>query len=184
MTCPRNMERYATWEEVALTTPGLKIEVATKVLEANIQGKEEGTGEGQEEHQGEDPEAVLRRAKATTKDSEIMIWDCLKDGALAATRSIRLKEDMEIAEVVDVHRNQSQRTEVEATGEEVIIIRHLEKVSSMTIRVQMATLSLNSIKGSVIQREEEPANRINEGGRIVKELQLHCNRVTSLTVMQ
>jgi len=91
---------------------------------------------------------------------------------------------MEIAEVVDIHRNQSQRTGVEATGEEVIIIRHLEKVSSMTIRVQMATLSLNSIKGSVIQREEEPTNRINESGRIVKELQFHCNRVTSLTVMQ
>lgn len=128
-----------------------------------MQSKEEGTGEGQEEHQGEVPEAVLHRDKVTTKDSEIMMWDCLKDVDLVATTTSSLNEDMETAVVEDIHRNRSQRTGVEAAGEEVVIIRHLAKVSSMAISFVMAILSLNSTQGSVIQREVEPANRINEG---------------------
>lgn len=149
-----------------------------------MEGKEEDTGEGQEEHQGEVREMVLHGDKVTSKDSEMMMWDCLKDVALVATRSINLKEDMETAVVEGIHRNRSQRTRVEATGVEVLIIRRLAKVSSMAISFLTAILSLNSIKGSVIQRGEELANRINEGGRFVEELQLHCHRLTSLTVMQ
>ena len=45
-----------------------------------MQGKEEGTGESQEEHQRE-----------------------VKDEALVAKRSISVKEDMEIAVVEDIH---------------------------------------------------------------------------------
>lgn len=149
-----------------------------------MEGKEEGVGEGQEGHQGEVREMVLHGDKVTSKDSDIMMRDCLKDVALVATRSINLKEDMETAVVEDIHRNRSQRTRVEATGVEVLIIRRLAKVSSMAISFLMAILSLNSIKGSVIQRGEELANTINEGGRLVEELQLHCHRLTSLTVMQ
>lgn len=149
-----------------------------------MEGKEEGVGEGQEGHQGEVREMVLHRDKVTSKDSDIIMRDCLKDVALVATRSFNLKEDMETAVVEDIHRNRSQRTRVEATGVEVLIIRRLAKVSSMAISFLMAILSLNSIKGSVIQRGEELANTINEGGRLVEELQLHCHRLTSLTVMQ
>lgn len=149
-----------------------------------MEGKEEGVGEGQEGHQGEVREMVLHGDKVTSKDSDIIMRDCLKDVALVATRSFNLKEDMETAVVEDIHRNRSQRTRVEATGVEVLIIRRLAKVSSMAISFLMAILSLNSIKGSVIQRGEELANTINEGGRLVEELQLHCHRLTSLTVMQ
>lgn len=149
-----------------------------------MEGKEEGVGEGQEGHQGEVREMVLHGDKVTSKDSDIMMRDCLKDVALVATRSINLKEDMETAVVEDIHRNRSQRTRVEATGVEVLIIRRLAKVSSMAISFLMAILSLNSIKGSVIQRGEELANTINEGGRLVEKLQLHCHRLTSLTAMQ
>ena len=154
-----------------------------KPIEAKTQGKGEGSGEGQEEPQGEVPEAVLHRAKATTKDSEIMTWDCLKDGALVATRPLSLKEDMETGVAEDIHRNRSQRTGVEATEEEIVISRHLAGVSSMAISILMAIISLlNSPKGNVIQREEQ-GNRIKEGVRFVEEMQLHCSRLTLPTVM-
>lgn len=166
-----------------MTTTGLKTGAVTKVTQANMEDKEEGTGEGREEHQGGVREAVLPRDKVTSKDSEIMMWECLKDLALVATRSLSLKEGKETAVVEGIHRNRSQRTRVEATGVEVRIIRRLVKVSSMAIRSVMANLSLNLIKGSVMQREEEPANRINEEGRFVEELQLHCNRLTSPMVI-
>lgn len=145
-----------------------------------MQGKEEGPGEGQEEHHGELPEAVLDKAKATTRDSEIMILDCLRDVALVARTPSSNKEDIETGVVEVILRNRSQeRTEVEATEEEVLIIRHLTKVSIMRISF------LNSTKGSsVIQRKEEPANTINEGGRFVDEMEFHLTHLTSLTVMR
>lgn len=112
-----------------------------------------------------------------------MTWDCLKDGVLVATRPFSLKEDMETVVVEDIRRNRSQRARVEVTEEEIVISRHLAEVSSMAIRILMAIISLNSLKGSVIQREEQ-ANRIIEGGRFVKEIQLHCSRLTSPTVIR
>jgi len=161
-----------------LTTPGRKTGAAAKVIEDKIQGKEEGPGEGHEEHHGELPEAVLDKAKATTRDLEIMISDCLRDVALVARTPSSNKEDMEIGVVGVIRRNQSQGTEVAPTEEEVIIIRHLTKVSIMTISF------LNSTKGSIILRKEEPANTINEGGRFVDEMQYHRTHLTSLTVMR
>ena len=128
------------------------------------------------------PEVVLHRAKATTKDSEIMTWDCRKDGTLVATRPSSLKEDLKTVEAEDIRRNQSQRTGVEASEEEIVISRHLAEVSSMAISIRIAIISLNSPKGNVIQREEQ-GNRVKEGGSFVEEMQLHCSRLTSPTVI-
>lgn len=137
----------------------------TKVIEARTGDQVEYSGESQEECQGKVQEAVLHRAKATIKDSKTMTWECLRDGALAE----------------DIRRNRKQRTGVEA-GEEAGVVRHLEKVSRMSIRFCIAIIGLRSLKGSVFQGEEE-ANSIKERGSFMKERPHNCSRLTSLTVI-
>lgn len=137
----------------------------TKVIEARTRDQVEYSGESQEECQGKVQEAVLHRAKATIKDSKTMTWECLREGALAE----------------DIRRNRKQRTGVEA-GEEAGVVRHLEKVSRMSIRFCIAIIGLRSLKGSVFQGEEE-ANSIKERGSFMKERPHNCSRLTSLTVI-
>lgn len=138
----------------------------TKVIEAGTRDQVEYSGESQEECQGKVQEAVLHRAKATIKDSKTMTWECLREGALAE----------------DIRRNRKQRTGVEA-GEEAGVVRHLEKVSRMSIRFCMAIIGLRSLKGNVFQREEE-ANSIKERGGFMKERPHNCSRLTSSTVIR
>lgn len=138
----------------------------TKVIEARTGDQVEYSGESQEECQGKVQEAVLHRAKATIKDSKTMTWECLREGALAE----------------DIRRNRKQRTGVEA-GEEAGVVRHLEKVSRMSIRFCIAIIGLRSLKGSVFQGEEE-ANSIKERGGFMKERPHNCSRLTSSTVIR
>lgn len=138
----------------------------TKVIEAGTRDQVEYSGESQEECQGKVQEAVLHRAKATIKDSKTMTWECLREGALAE----------------DIRRNRKQRTGVEA-GEEAGVVRHLEKVSRMSIRFCIAIIGLRSLKGSVFQGEEE-ANSIKERGSFMKERPHNCSRLTSSTVIR
>lgn len=133
----------------------------TKVIEARTGDQVEYSGESQEECQGKVQEAVLHRVKGTIKDSKTMTWECLREGALA--------EDI-------------RRTGVEA-GEEAGVVRHLEKVSRMSIRFCMAIIGLRSLKGNVFQREEE-ANSIKERGGFMKERPHNCSRLTSSTVIR
>lgn len=142
----------------------------TKVIEARTRDQVEYSGESQEQCQGKVQEAVLHRAKATIKDSKTLTWECLREGALAE----------------DIRRNRKQRTGVaagEEAGEEAGVVRHLEKVSRMSIRFCMAIIGLRSLKGSVFQREEE-ANSIKERGGFMKERPHNCSRLTSSTVIR
>ena len=133
----------------------------------------EYSGEGQEESQGKIHESDLHRAKATTKDSEAMAWDRLRNGALVTRTGL----------AEDIHRNRKQRAGVEATGEEAAVFRHLANVSRMSINFFMAIIGLSSLKGSVIQREEQ-ANSITERGNFVEERQLSRSRRSASTLFR